>query len=266
MYSEVPDLLHRQSPSTDSPLKVESTGSKTKRHNAEQGGDLLSEVATTAGTTADGEKLERVLEGRSMALTLLTGMRVLTKTLDRVYLGMGYLCGTMFLLLALFITYQVIARKYGIVMAPGMDLMSGFTMAMATTWAVSYALRTGSHVRIDVLLPFMSTRVRWWADQLALSSIVFFIGVTSWKTWVMVMKSYDIGAVTNTYPLVPLWVPQTFVAIGFSMLAFTAVHMMIDMIAEAGLPVLHRMQGGTESYRTVGKDGKALTQESASGV
>ena len=228
----------------------------------------MSEVASTETAAAD-QHVERVLEGRSSALTLLTGMRAVTRALDRIYLGMGYLCGTMFLLLALFITYQVIARKFDIVMAPGMDLMSGFTMAMASTWAFSYALRTGSHVRIDVLLPFMSTRVRWWADQAALASIVFFIGITSWKTWVMVMKSHEIGAVTNTYPLVPLWVPQLFVAVGFSMLAFTAIHMMIDKVGEAILPVVHRKQGGTESYRTVvtgtNRD-PVLTEEQTSGV
>lgn len=228
----------------------------------------MSEVASTETPAAD-QHVERVLEGRSSALTLLTAMRAVTRTLDRVYLSMGYLCGTMFLLLALFITYQVIARKFDIVMAPGMDLMSGYTMAMASTWAFSYALRTGSHVRIDVLLPFMSTRVRWWADQAALASIVFFISVTSYKTWFMVMKSHEINAVTNTYPLVPLWIPQTFVAIGFSMLAFTAIHMIIDKIAEATLPVLHLKQGGTESYRTVVAGTSldpVLTEEQASGV
>ncbi|CUV03759.1 TRAP dicarboxylate transporter, DctQ subunit, unknown substrate 5 [hydrothermal vent metagenome] len=228
----------------------------------------MSEVASTETAAAD-QHVERVLEGRSSALTLLTAMRAVTRTLDRVYLSMGYLCGMMFLLLALFITYQVIARKFNVVMAPGMDLMSGFTMAMASTWAFSYALRTGSHVRIDVLLPFMSPRVRWWADQAALASIVFFVSITAWKTWVMVLKSYEIGAVTNTYPLVPLWVPQTFVAIGFSMLAFTAIHMIIDKIAEATLPVLHLKQGGTESYRTVVAGTSldpVLTEEQASGV
>lgn len=225
----------------------------------------MSEVAT-AGTEAEAQPMERVLEGKSSALTLLTGMRAITRFLDRTYLGMGYLCGTMFLLLALFITYQVIARKFDIIMAPGMDLMTGYTMAMASTWAFSYALRTGSHVRIDVLLPFMSPRVRWWADQAALASIVFFIGITSWKTWVMVIKSNEIGAVTNTYPLVPLWIPQVFVAIGFSMLAFTAIHMMIDMIAEALLPVLHRMQGGTERYQVATGSNSILTEEATSGV
>ena len=80
------------------------------------------------------------------------------------------------------------------------------------------------------------------------------------------MKSHEIGAVTNTYPLVPLWIPQVFVAIGFSMLAFTAIHMMADMIAESVLPVLHRMQGGTETYRVAARPSSILTEESTSGV
>ena len=225
----------------------------------------MSEV-TTVDTAIDRRQMERVLEGESIARTLLNRTRAITRILDRTYLGMGYLCGVMFLLLALFITYQVIARKFNIIMAPGMDLMSGYTMAMASTWAFSYALRTGSHVRIDVLLPFMSDRVRWWADQAALLSIAFFVGITAWKTWETVMKSHEIGAVTNTYPLVPLWIPQVFVAIGFSMLAFTAIHMMVDMIAESILPVLHRMQGGTETYRVSSGTGSILTEEATSGV
>ncbi|MDA0263645.1 MAG: TRAP transporter small permease [Chloroflexi bacterium] len=224
----------------------------------------MSEVAAV-GQVEEAPKLERVLEGQSTALTILNAMRTLTRTLDRTYLTMGYICGTMFLLLAFFITYQVIARKLGWIMAPGMDLMSGYTLAMASTWAFSYALRTGSHVRIDVLLPFMSPRVRWSADWLALFSIAFFAGITCWKTWVMVLKSYDIGAVTNTYPLTPLWIPQTVVAVGFSMLALTAIHMMVHMIAEATLPVFHKWQGGTESYREVSAN-SILTEEVASGV
>jgi len=103
----------------------------------------LSEVASVE-TTAEHQRTERVLEGQSGALTLLTGTRAVTRTLDRVYLGMGYLCGTMFLLLALFITYQVIARKFDVVMAPGMDLMSGYTMAMASTAASPTAGPSGT--------------------------------------------------------------------------------------------------------------------------
>ena len=80
------------------------------------------------------------------------------------------------------------------------------------------------------------------------------------------MKSHEIGAVTNTYPLVPLWIPQVFIGSGVSMLAFTAIHMMADMVAEAVLPTLHRMQGGTETYRVASGSNSVLTEEATSGV
>ena len=220
----------------------------------------MSEVAATATgiELTEGQSLERVLEGQSVALSLLNGMRAVTRNMDRAYLAMGYLCGFQLLMLGLFITYQVIARKIGFVMAPGMDLMSGYVLAMASTWAFSYALRSGSHVRIDILLPFMGRRTRALADWVALGSILFFTSITAWKTWVMVLKSYEIGAVTNTYPLTPLWAPQTVVAIGFSMLGVTALHMMIDMLAEESLPFIHKLMGGTESYQVVTQEKTAI--------
>ena len=210
--------------------------------------------------------MERVLEGRTPALTLLNAMRAVTRFADRIYLGMGHLCGGIFLMLGLFITYQVIARKVGWAMAPGQDQMSGYALAMAVTWAFSYALRTGSHVRIDVLLPFMPPKVRATADWLALASIAFFVGITAWKTWTRtVIVSYEIDAVSASYPLTPLWAPQAMVAIGFSMLAITAIHMMINALAEGALPWFHKLAGGTESYRAV-TTASILREESGGAV
>ena len=211
----------------------------------------MSEPAVPGRAAGQDQPMERVLEGRSMARTLVTAMRALTAPMDRVYLGMGYLCGGIFLMLALFITYQSIARKLGWVMAPGTDLLSGYVLAFGTTWAFSYALRKGSHVRIDVLLPYMPPRVRAVADWLAVGSIAFFVSITAWKTWVMTLRSYELGAVSNSYPITPIWIPQAVVAIGFSMLALTAVHMMVHALAESVLPVFHKWAGGTESYRAV---------------
>jgi TRAP-type mannitol/chloroaromatic compound transport system permease small subunit len=194
------------------------------------------------------------------------GMRNASAIMDRIYLGMGYICGIEILMLALFIVYQVIARKVNWVMAPGMHQMSGYVLAMAVTWAFSYSLRTGSHVRIDALLSFMPRPLRWVADWVALGSILFFTSVTAWKTWIMVLMSYDLGAVSTTYPLTPLWIPQMVVAIGFSMLGATAMHMMVDMIGEAALPVLHRWLGGSESYRAVEAQTAPIEEGSASAL
>ena len=192
---------------------------------------------------------ERVLEGKSIALTLLNGLRAFTAAADRFYLGTGYVCGTLFLLLALFITYQAIARKLDLIMAPAMDLWSGFVLGMAATWAFSYALRTGSHVRIDVLLPYMPPTLRKSADFFALAAIGFFASITAWKTWeTQVLYSRNIGALHPSFP-VEIWIPQAFVAVGFSLLGFTAIQMMVTILAEAILPRVHVLLGGTVSFK-----------------
>ena len=185
-------------------------------------------------------------EARSstIALSLLLKIRAATGVLDRLYFRVGVVCGIFVLLLALFITYEVIARKIGIVKAQGVDQMSGYVMAFAMTWAFSYALRSGAHVRIDVFLPFMSPPVRWIADAAAIGSIAYFVTITSWKVWIMVFTSYDIGAHSLTYPRTPLWIPQMVLGIGFSLCGLTAYHMLFSMVTEAVLPRMHRLMGG----------------------
>ena len=198
-------------------------------------------ATTVAPIGAEAAGLER-----TPALSALLGMRAITRGLDRAYLVMGWICGLELLLLGFFITYQVIARKVGWVQAPATDVMSGYVLAMAATWAFSYALRSGAHVRIDVLLPFMGQKTRALADFLSLAAVAFLASITAWKMWVTIIHNYNIHAVTNDYPLTPLWIPKIVVGLGFSFLGFTAIQMMVAMLAEGFLPQIHKLMGGGE--------------------
>jgi len=182
----------------------------------------------------------------TVASNLLYGIRAITRVTDKIYFIMAWVCGLELLLLGFFITYQVIARKLLWVMAPATDVMSGYVLAMAATWAFSYSLRSGSHVRIDVLLPYMSKNIRAIADWTAVFAVAFFAYVTALKMWANVVDNYTRGVVTNDYPLTPLFIPKIVVALGFSLLVITAVQMMLSMITEAWLPRLHKKLGGDE--------------------
>lgn len=182
----------------------------------------------------------------TVASNLLYGIRAITRVTDKIYFIMAWVCGLELLLLGFFITYQVIARKLDWVMAPATDVMSGYVLAMAATWAFSYSLRSGSHVRIDVLLPYMSKNIRAIADWMAVFAVAFFAYVTTWKMWANVVDNYQRGVVTNDYPLTPLFIPKIVVALGFTLLVITAVQMMLSMITESRLPRLHKKLGGDE--------------------
>ena len=180
--------------------------------------------------------------------------------LDYVYRAFGYVCGTLLLLLGIYITYQVIVRKLG---GPGLgnqELVGGYILAFAGTWAFSYSLRTGSHVRIDVLLPLFSRihpYMRSAADWLALGSVGFFGLITAIKSWEEVAESRCIRtnsagecepALANTYLigdfLPELWMFQMIVAVGFTMLAFTSFEWMLSMIVRGLLEIWHKRLGG----------------------
>jgi len=151
--------------------------------------------------------------------------------LDRVFLWTGYLAGALFFGLAFFVTYDVLARKWGsLVGLPTTrvtDEISGYILVLAATWGLAYTLRTDAHVRIDVLLPHMPPRLRALADRLAWLVMAAFAALVAWRIWILVEDSWQTGIRSPTYLLMPLWVPQVILGVGFSLLAVAAIVSMI---------------------------------------
>ncbi len=214
-----------------------------------------------------------------VTVTLTRAINKIDAGLDFLYRILGYICGTMLLLLGLYITYQVIVRKFGVGPVLGnQELIGGYILAFAGTWAFSYSLRTGSHVRIDVLLPLFSRihpYMRSTADWLALASVGFFGLITAIKSWEEVAESKCIRtnaegicepALSNTYLignfLPELWLVQMIVAVGFSMLAFTSFQWMLSMIVRGLLEIWHKSSGGDIAELAQ----EQTVQEAAAGV
>jgi TRAP-type mannitol/chloroaromatic compound transport system permease small subunit len=166
----------------------------------------------------------------------MKGLGTLGRVLDRIFMGSGYISGLLFLLLAVFVTYDVIARKWGLYLhlptTRVTDEISGYILALAATWGLAYTLRTGAHVRIDVLLPHLSDRWRAIADFSALVFMGGFAGLVSWKIWALVLDSFESGIRSSTYLLTPQWIPEGILGIGFTLLALASAAMALSMVVE----------------------------------
>ena len=166
----------------------------------------------------------------------MRGLGALGHLLDRVFTWTGYLSGMLFLTLAVFVTYDVIARKWGAYLhlptTRVTDELSGYILALAATWGLAYTLRTDAHVRIDVLLPYLPRRWRAFADFLAMVLMGVFAGLVSWKIWALVLDSFESGIRSSTYLLTPQWIPEGILGIGFSLLTLASAAMAISMVAE----------------------------------
>jgi TRAP-type mannitol/chloroaromatic compound transport system permease small subunit len=168
--------------------------------------------------------------------TPMKGLGRLGRVLDGMFIASGYLSGLLFLGLAVFVTYDVIARKWGIYLhlptTRVTDELSGYILALAATWGLAYTLRTDAHVRIDVLLPYFPRRIRAGVDFVALILMGFFAGLISWKIWALVLDAYESGIRSSTYLLTPQWIPEGILGIGFSLLTLASLAMAISMAAE----------------------------------
>lgn len=150
---------------------------------------------------------------------------------------MGLTCGALYLALGFFVTVDVLGRKSGLFGTRVTDEIGGYFLAMAASWGMAYTLRTDAHVRIDVLLPHMPRWLRAFVDFLAMALMSLFSLLISFKLWQMVLQSVEYKTSSNSYLLTPLWIPQMLLALGFSVLAFTAVLSLVLTLAE-GLPQL----------------------------
>jgi TRAP-type mannitol/chloroaromatic compound transport system permease small subunit len=168
--------------------------------------------------------------------SFLERLQTIKRLMDRFFLWTGYMSGILFAALAFFITYDVIARKWGYVLGIPTtrvtDEISGYILALAVTWGFAYTLRTEGHVRIDVLLPYMPERLRRVADFLAMWTTGFLACLFAWKVWLLVIDSWQTGMRSSTYLLTPMWIPQGILGIGFSFLALAAVFTPVYEIAE----------------------------------
>ena len=153
--------------------------------------------------------------------------------LDRGLLATGYLAGAIFFALALFIAYDVVARKWGeelgLPTTQVTDELGSYMLVLATTWGFAYALWTDAHVRIDVLLPYFPPRMKAAFDLLAYAAMAVFACLFAWRCWLLVFDSWDTGITSSTYLLTPLWIPQLILASGFSLLALTSVLIVVSL-------------------------------------
>jgi TRAP-type mannitol/chloroaromatic compound transport system permease small subunit len=165
----------------------------------------------------------------------LTRAPALASAVDRVFIWPGYLAGALYVVLAFFVTYDVLARKWG--SAVGLpttrvtDEISGYMLAVAATWGFSFALRTGAHVRIDVMFPYLARRVKTAVDVLAQLLMAVFAAIVAWKIWSLVADSLQSDMRSSTYLLTPLYIPQGILGVGFSLLALAAVFTAVAILA-----------------------------------
>jgi TRAP-type C4-dicarboxylate transport system permease small subunit len=148
------------------------------------------------------------------------------KALDSLYWSCGVLAGVFMVGIALCILIALAGTILGVV-TRSMDEFAGYCMAASAFLALSYTFHSNEHIRVTLFIHRLHGRTRnrleIWCHLLG----VLLAGFFAWYSVKMVVVSWQINEVSQGLIPVPLWIPQSAMAVGTVVLAVA----MLDRLA-----------------------------------
>lgn len=122
-------------------------------------------------------------------------------------------------LLALFILglilAQVVGRLFGLVI-PSANELAGFATAGLIFFGLTPTLRAGGHIRVRVLLEVLPPSLRRKVGGVAAAFSLAFGLYAAYAAWALVLDSYRFQDLAPGLLPLPMWVPQSLMALGLT--------------------------------------------------
>ncbi|MBA7655543.1 hypothetical protein ES703_63449 [subsurface metagenome] len=147
----------------------------------------------------------------------------ITKGIDRLSQGAG-LAGAYTLLGLIGFTFVSVIMRY-VFSTPikGSDEVSRYILAFVVCIGLAYALKAGAHVRTTIIVERLPEHInRKLEIPIYLIGVVFAF-VWTWSMWVLAIRDYVSGYTTFSALEVPLWIPESVAAIGFTLFLFLMI-------------------------------------------
>jgi len=151
------------------------------------------------------------------------------KALELVYKTSGLAAGFFLVAIAALTAVQIIGRLAGFA-AYSFDDFAGFSMAASSFLGLAYTLRMNEHIRMTLVLHHARPGLRRALEIVCLAVATFLVGVFAWFTCDMTLTSYQLGDVSQGLVPVPLWFPQSGMALGLVILAIAFVDDLLAML------------------------------------
>jgi len=127
--------------------------------------------------------------------------------LRRLNRGVAILTGIVLLVCAAFVLLDIVMRQLGSSLG-GTDEISGYVMAIVTSWGMGYALLELAHVRIDIIRSRVGQLGRSLFDLFAMLVMTGAVSLIAFKCWPVLERSIANLSRANTPLETPLWIVQ----------------------------------------------------------
>jgi TRAP-type C4-dicarboxylate transport system permease small subunit len=155
---------------------------------------------------------------------------MLTRSLDAIYKATGALAGIFLVAICVIVMAQIVARQLGTII-PSADQFAGFCLAATSFLGLAYSFRSGSHIRVTLFVQALGTTGSRLMLIFALAVAAAISGLLTYYTISMVIQNATRGEVTSGLVPVPLWLPQTGMAVGITLFAIAIFEDLVNAIS-----------------------------------
>ncbi|ONF44534.1 TRAP transporter small permease protein [Marinobacter lutaoensis] len=159
--------------------------------------------------------------------------RVLDRLLvgvDRGSLWLARAGGVMILLTVVLVTLEVLSRQFLGRSGLHSTELTGYVMAISSSWAFAYTLVRKAHIRIDALYLNLPGATRVVLDLLALLAQALFCVLVVGAALEVAEAAYSADAHANTPLATPLWIPQSLWVLGLLWFSIAVVLMTVRVL------------------------------------
>ena len=150
----------------------------------------------------------------------------INNNLNKIYKFSGYIAATFLIFVAIFILIGIASRIFGFYIR-GLAEYSGYCMASASFFALSYTFVEGGHIRITLFLEKISGSKKKLMENWCLLISSFFSGYLAFYFIKMLIISYKFQERSEGADEILIWIPQTSVAIGSFIFFISCFHQLI---------------------------------------
>lgn len=163
------------------------------------------------------------------------------KFLDFLYFASGVAAATFLLAICVVVLAQVGANILDVfagwitgtpigLVVPSYAEFAGFFLAASSFLALAYTLRSGSHIRVNLIIQRIGGGPRRGIELLCTAIGTAFSGYFAYFTVGLVIESWQFGDVSPGMIPVALWIPQSAMALGLIVLTISLADSFVEVL------------------------------------
>ena len=152
------------------------------------------------------------------------------RALEALARAMSAIGGWMYVVCAVFVTFDVLARQFLGFSSKTTTEITGYMLAFGIGWGLAHALTERAHIRIDVLVNRLPLGPRKYLHALALLLLAVFGVFVAWAAVEMVEESQLFHATDTSAMAIPLVLPQGLWAFGIVVFGLLVLALAVETL------------------------------------